>query len=285
MIAKSDLTTVTVVGDSSIATRITTISYPTFESESINVFVTLLAVGVETPLVVGVDYSELNLGVNGINGSVTLIDAAQLWISNPGVPATFGLLNTYSITVEFDPEAFQPGSFRSLGNYSPITMEQVFDRLTMAIKAGYREVVSFGAQIITNTNNIANNAAAIVANGALIAAQSIRLTVLEDVNLSKTLALTNGMSSTLLSPTQIDELEHNDLIMEYVAKRGALTQYGRVLLTNDNPFDYSILEQVGDAGVSFNSWDSGGTGLGYLRVSTDTSSIGTLRYTIKKFAL
>jgi len=283
MIAKSDVTTVTVAGDGSVATRVTSIPYPTFESESINVFVTELATGIETPLVLATDYTEQNLGVNGISGSITLVDAAQAWIANPGVPATFGLSALYSITVEFDPEAFQPGGFRSLGVYSPITMETVFDRLTMAIKAGYREIVDAIADVAQNTLDIATNAANIVINAAAIAALDLRIIVLETLTANYKQTLNDNQSALALTSATIDELVNNDMVIEYVAKRGSATQYGKLLITNDSPFAIMPLHKLGDAGVTFTVSEAGG--IGQVKYATTALTAGTIRYTMKKFTL
>ena len=80
------------------------------------------------PLTEGVDYTLSNLNIPSVYGSLSLIDAGQLWI-------TLGKLATdWNLIIRYDLDVFQSSSFRDLGVHAPINFEKALDRLTMGIK-------------------------------------------------------------------------------------------------------------------------------------------------------
>ena len=253
------------------------IPFPTFESESLKVFVTLLLDGTETVLTKDVDFTFSNLGIPGVNAVATLIDSGQVWVNALG-----GLDVQYKISIDFDGTAFQPASFRSLGSYTPITMEKTFDRLTMNVKAiGARVDELDDTQTNANTAAIAVINADIVNIDADILTLQNRATVIEDKQASHKDTILDNVSGIALET--IDSAVYEHMILEYIVKRNGSVQYGRQLLVGQ-AFTISPIEKVGDAGVSFSVTNS--AGIGTLKyTSTNTGFAGEIQYRIYKFTL
>ncbi len=254
------------------------IPFPTFEVESIKVFVTLLIDGTTTDLVNTTDFIASNLGVPGVNASLTLVDSGQAWINAVGG----GLDVQYKISIDFDSAAFQPAYFRSMGNYTPITMEKTFDRLTMNVKAiGARVDELDDTQTNLNTDAIAAINADIVNIDADILALENRATAIEAKQASHKDTILDNVSGIALQT--IDSAVYEHMILEYIVKRNGSVQYGRQLLVGP-AFTISPLEKVGDAGVSFAVTNS--AGIGTLKYnSTNTGFAGEIQYRIYKFTL
>jgi hypothetical protein len=104
------------------------ITFPTFENSNILASV-VDALDVETPLVLGVDFSLQNIGRAGTNAQLTLIDAGQAWLSSSM------LATGYTLRIQFSPVAFQPARLRTLGAFAPEAIEKSLDRLTMNVLA------------------------------------------------------------------------------------------------------------------------------------------------------
>ena len=256
-----------------------TITFRTFEADSIDVYVIELATGTETALTKDTHYTLSNLGVNGQDGSISLIAGAFAWLDGSN-----NLDNaSYSLVVEHSVNTFQPGYFRNLSTNTVITLEQVLDRMAMAVKSSYREIEDFASQLTDIIADIASNAADIITNAADIAANLARIIILEDMVLSKKQTLADNTTAAVTLAT-IDETVNNDMVFEYVIKRGGGIQYGRVLISNDSPFAPYVLEKVGNVGVSFTVNEVGGVGT-VQYTTTPTGSTATIRYKLSKFAL
>ena len=89
-------------------------------------------------LVLGTHYSLSNILPSDGTAVLTLVDnIAFTWMDsaatgNPGLAADF------SITVEFNPEAYQPASLANLGRFAPKVFTDIVDQLTMHMKSVYR---------------------------------------------------------------------------------------------------------------------------------------------------
>lgn len=277
MISKNVTPVVSYNGDN--AATVFAITYPTFEIESLRVYVTLLLDGTETNLVNGVDYTPANIGAPGVDAQITLINSGQAWINGGGG----GLDVQYSIHVDFDSDAFQPGSFRALGNYSPITLEKTLDRLTMSLKAIKNTVDGFsGAQTDQNTQDIADIQATLVIMQAEIDAVEADLAALEMLYLSKDQAILDSVINTDLASATINHASHEHMVFEYVIVRNGQVQYGREIVVYNGGFTMAPIEKSGDVGVTFNVIEA--VGVGTVRyTSTATTFAGTIWYKLYKF--
>lgn len=252
------------------------IPFPTFEVESLKVYVELLIDGTETLLVENTDFTVANLGVNGVEGSLTLVDNGQDWHSGVGLDVQ------YALHIEFDSKAFQPGSFRSLGNYSPITLENTLDRLTMSVKAvGARVDELDDAQTVANTEDIASLNADVVSININIDALEVRVLDIENELASRKDDILDNVNGIALETIDSSIYEH--MVLEYIVKRDGAVQYGRQLLVGQ-AFTISPLEKVGNCGVSFSVTNSAGIGtLEYT--SSSTGIAGEIQYRLYKFTL
>lgn len=250
------------------------IPFPTFEIESLITYVTEIATGTQTTIVVNADFTAKDLGVNGVEGSITLIDSGQAWL-NAGK-----LSSDYSIHIYFDSEAFQPGAFRQLGNYSPITLESTLDRLTMNVKAILKKVEDSIGQIPQMLIDIAANTSAIAVNAAAIVGLDLRLGIVETKIASTKEVISDSATGAALLAT-INEAVDEDMIFEYIIKRGGTYQYGRELVMDLSPFNISQVEKLGNSGVTFSITESGG--IGTIRYTSTALAAGTIQYRLYKF--
>lgn len=274
MIAKNQVTRLTFTANLSTFG----ITFPTFENDSINVYVIEDSTGVETALTLSTHYTLSNIGVKGQDGEIDLVAGSFDWLDGSG-----NLDPLYSLVVEHDSRAFQPSFFRNLGANTAITLEQVLDRLTMAIKSVYRDLVDAQGDLISQANAIALNAADILLNTSAISTLTNRLDSADEEILSKKQTVNNGNVSSLLG-TDLDETEFDSGILTYIAKRGARRQVGRVAIINDSPFKSYELERVGSAGLTWSATDV--AGVGQIRLSADSSGDNTvIRYKFDRFSL
>lgn len=277
MISKNVTPQITHNGDDE--TLLWSVPFPTFEAESLDVYVLLLIDGTKTVLVKDVDFTLNDANVNGVTASITLLNSNQGWIDAVGG----GLDITYALHIDFDNEAFQPNSFRSLGNFSPISMENSLDRLTMAIKAvDYRVSLLDSTQTDINTADIVAIKADIINIKAAAVLLTDRVLILEQfVNSSSVVALNNSTAVHFGLTENIAFVKH--MILEYICIRSGSTQYGRILLVGDGvTYTMSPTEKVGDVGISFTVTNSGG--VHYLRyTTTNTGADGLLDWSLYKF--
>lgn len=274
MIAQNDNTRLTFTD----ALASFTITFPTFEADSIDVYVVDSA-GAETALVKDTHYTLSNLNVNGQDATIALIAASGAAIdgTNDLLDGSNNLNNSvFSLVVEHDAEAFQPGYFRNLGANTVITLEQVLDRLTMAIKSINRDLADVVSDLADAVADIATNAADILTNTTNIATNVTNISALDDEVYSKSQTLSNNTTSSITS-TAINETEYDSAIMSYVAKRGGSVQVGKVVMINESPFAAYQVEKVGDVGLSFSADDTAGVGT-IQYTTTNTGSDVDFRY-------
>lgn len=86
--------------------------------------------GLSTDLVVTTDFTLANVGRIGLNGSLTLVNSGQAWLTGTGK-----LKTGYTLYVKFSPDASQPMKGRDWGQFAPEKFERTLDRLAMNIKA------------------------------------------------------------------------------------------------------------------------------------------------------
>ncbi len=261
-------------GDS--ATLAFPIPFPTFEVETLTIYVTDTTVDPEviTPLVNDVDFIASDLNVNGIEGLITLIDSGQDWIDT-------GLKTGWILSIDHSVDAIQPGDFRTLGNYSPITLEKTLDRFAMTIKAVQNYIGDIAELVAENAAAIVVNAASIATNVADILANSLRIDFLEGFLFSYNQALTPAGTSIALTNATINIAADKHLIFEYVAVRGSSVQYGRELISGPDPFSYHTLEKVGDIGMIILATTAGG--IGQVRYTISGGIAGEISYRIYKY--
>jgi hypothetical protein len=253
------------------------IVFPTFEQESIRAYVIEESTGLETILERDTHYTLSNIGIVGRDGTFTLINGSFAWLSAGALDPL------YTLVIEHDPEAFQPGFFRNLGLNTAVTLEETLDRLTMAIKSVYRELQDAQGDLISAANDIATNAADILLNAASIAGLTTRVDELDAQILSQKQTVSNASSGTF-NPTVIDETAHDGAVFEYYIKRGARRQIGKLYMINESPYQIYEVERAGNAGVSFNAVEAGSE----ARVQAVADASGdnaVIRYKYGKFIL
>ena len=111
-----------------------------------------------TVLVEGVDYTFANILPATTPARLTLIPASDAhradWYS-----ASNTLQLAWELTVEYDPDTFQTGNFTDFGRFTPLDFGKALDRLTMAIKSGFRYAqrsLSFSAEDTESDTTIAD---------------------------------------------------------------------------------------------------------------------------------
>ena len=257
------------------ATLLFGIDYPTFEVETLKVYVELILDGTLTELTNDVDFTVADIGVNGIDARLTLIDAGQAWINT-------GLATPYQLHIDFDGDSFQPSSFRHLGPSSPISFERSLDRLAMSVKAISLTVSNLdGTQTDTNTEDIAAiNAQLIVIDNEITAVED-RVTVVEDDIASTKKSLTDASTEIL---TTFDGAIDEHVVLEYMVLRNGAVQYGRELLTKQGVWAMGPLEKAGNVGVTF-TVTTGGAVATVRTTTTATGQAASINYKVSKFKI
>lgn len=105
------------------------ITFPTFETENIEIEVSDVDGNTES-LDLDTHFSLANIGKPGVQGSVTLIDTADEWLTGTGK-----LKTGYTLYVKFAANPSQPMKGRDWGQFAPERFERTLDRLTMNIAA------------------------------------------------------------------------------------------------------------------------------------------------------
>lgn len=105
------------------------ITFPTFEEENIEVEVEDSAGDIEE-LDLSTHFTLANIGRPGVNGSVTLVDTGDDWLTGSGK-----LKTGYTLYVKFAANPSQPMKGRDWGAFAPERFERTLDRLCMNIIA------------------------------------------------------------------------------------------------------------------------------------------------------
>jgi microcystin-dependent protein len=97
-------------------------NYKIFNQNHLLVLVREISTGLETELVIGTDYTVNDVGQEN-GGSITLVNAAQVWL-------TGGFLrSTYALSILLNPVFEQQTDLRNQGAYSPEAVEDQLDKL------------------------------------------------------------------------------------------------------------------------------------------------------------
>lgn len=105
------------------------ITFPTFETENIEVEVSDVDGNTEA-LDLTTHFTLANIGKPGVQGSVTLVNTGDEWLTGTGK-----LKTGYTLYVKFAPNPSQPMKGRDWGQFAPERFERTLDRLTMNIAA------------------------------------------------------------------------------------------------------------------------------------------------------
>jgi hypothetical protein len=105
------------------------VTFPTFENENIQVEVSDVDGNTEA-LDLTTDFTLADIGKPGVNGSVTLVNNANAYLTGTGK-----LKTGYTLYVKFAANVSQPMKGRDWGQFAPERFERTLDRLAMNIAA------------------------------------------------------------------------------------------------------------------------------------------------------
>jgi hypothetical protein len=105
------------------------ITFPTFEEETIEASVAD-SDGNTTDLEIDTDFTLSSIGIRNTNGSLTLVDADQEWLTPTGK-----LKTGYTLFIKFVASAYQPMTDADWGAFAPQRITRTLDRFAMSIAA------------------------------------------------------------------------------------------------------------------------------------------------------